>query len=404
MSTEVSTDLIIKLPATMTAATFTDDAEFEKLYSQVKEAVDKHIPDLTTKGGRDAIASTAYKVARTKTALIAQGKKLTEGWRDQTKKVNAACNTIEAKLDALRDEVRKPLNDWEAAETARIEALKVRFSALDAGRADAHCPSEQIKSVLAEIEATDIGEDWEEYQDEARIAKDRVLNALRQNLVIAEQRETDALELEELRALKAAKEEEDRQRRETEEAAAKLRERAVKARQYIGEVEKGFIGGEPQPYGILIYELDRKLPPLIDELGAYAEELHILRETALRSVTLSMQQQAAADAARAEEDRKASAEQAEAAAKEAAAKQKADDEARHKVELEAAAQAERDKIESDRKAEESARAKREADATHRAKIATDIADALRTMSGRATPEAIAESLIEGKIPHTTVRM
>lgn len=107
MSTEVSTDLIIKLPAAMTAATFTDDAEFEKLYSQVKEAVDRHVPDLSTKGGRDAIASVAYKVARTKTALVAQGKKLTEGWRDQTKKVNAACNTIEERLDKLRDEDRK---------------------------------------------------------------------------------------------------------------------------------------------------------------------------------------------------------------------------------------------------------------------------------------------------------
>lgn len=401
---ETSTDLIVKLPSIMTVEYFTNESEIDKLIASVKAVAKAHVPDLSTATSRAKTKSVAFKVSQTKTEIIRQGKKLSEEARNLQKKVNTACNIIEEELDGIRDEVKKPVTDWEDQEAARLDALKLRFSALDAGRADAHCPSEQIKSVLAEIEATDIGEDWEEYQDEARLARDRAVKTLQQNLVISAQRETDALELEELRALKAAKEEEDRQRRETEEAAAKLRERAIKARQYIGEVEKGFIGGEPQPYGILIYELDRKLPPLIDELGAYAEELHILRETALRSVTLSMQQQAAADAARAEEDRKASAEQAEAAAKEAAVKQKADDEARHKVELEAAAQAERDKIESDRKAEESARAKREADATHRAKIATDIAGALRTMSGRATPEAIAEALIEGKIPHTTVRM
>lgn len=404
MSDASSSDLIIKLPAIPNVATFTDEKEFDKLYDAIEKKVKEHVPDVSTKTGRDAIKSLTYKVARTKTALDNQGKALTKEWRDNTTKVNATRNLIDERLEALQKTVRQPLTDWENKEDARIEALKLRFDALDAGRADAHCTTEQIKSVLTEIENTNIGEDWCEYQDEARIAKDRALIALRQNLSIAEKRETDARELDELRALKAAKEEEDRKRNEADEAASKLRDRAVKARQYIGEVEKGFIGGEPQPYGILIYELERKLPPLIDELGDYAEELHIFRNTALRSVTLAMQQQVAADAAKAEEDRKASAEQAEAEAKEAAAKQKADDEARHKVEIEAAAQAERDKIESDRKAEETARAKREADATHRAKIATEIADALRTMSGRATPEAIAEALIAGEIPHTTVRM
>lgn len=34
----------------------------------------------------------------------------------------------------------------------------------------------------------------------------------------------------------------------------------------------------------------------------------------------------------------------------------------------------------------------------------EIADALRAMSGRATPEAIAMALIEGKIPHVKVNM
>jgi hypothetical protein len=85
--------------------------------------------------------------------------------------------------------------------------------------------------------------------------------------------------------------------------------------------------------------------------------------------------------------------------------------AQHKRDLEAAAlreadaaQRERDRIAAEREAEAAARAKREADQAHRAKIAADIADALRTMSGRATPEAIAEALMTGAIPHVTVNM
>ncbi|WP_322885492.1 hypothetical protein U8C32_09435 [Sinorhizobium medicae] len=402
--TSTSTDLIITLPAVPNVSTFTDEAEFNKLFEAIQEKVDEHKPDVSTKKGRDEIKSLAHKLAKTKVALDRQGFALTEEWRINKKKVDETRGKIKERLEALQASVRKPVDDWDAAEEARLDALKDRFAALDADRADANCPSDQIRAVLTEIEATEIGVDWQEYQDEAALAKERAVNALRQNLATAEKREADARELEELRALKAAKEEEDRQRCEAEEAAARLRDRSVKARQYIEEVEKGFIGGEPQPYGILIYELERKLPPLIDELGVYADELRILRNTALRSLTLAMQQREAEAAAEAEESRKAAATKAEADAKEAAARKQAEDEERHKLEVEAAAQAERDRIALERKAEEDARAKREADAAHRSKIATDIADALRTMSGRATPEAIAEALIAGKIPHCTVRM
>ena len=404
MSDSASTDLIVSLPAVPNVATFTDEAEFDKLYDAILQKVKEHVPDTSTKKGRDEIKSLAFKIARTKTTLDQQGKDLTEEWRDNTKKVNETRNKIKARLEELQASVRKPVDDWEDAEETRVQALKDRFAALDAGRADANCSSEQIATVLAEIEATEIGDDWDEYRDEAGIAKDRAVNALRQNLAAAKKREDDARELEELRALKAAKEEEDRKRREDEEAAEKLRERAAKARQYIEDVEKGFIGGELQPYGILIYELERKLPPLIDELGMHAEQLHALRKSALATVTLAMERQAAADAAKAEEERKATAERVEREAKEAAAQKQAEDEARHASEVAAAAQAERDKIEAERKADEDARAKREADAAHRSQIAKDIADALRTMSGRATPEAIAEALINGEIPHCTVEM
>lgn len=404
MSDTASTDLIIALPSVPSVATFTDDKEFDKLYDAILKKVGEHNPDVSTKKGRDEIKSLAHKIAKTKAELDRQGFALTEEWRINKKKVDETRSKIKERLDALRDTVRKPVDDWEDAEEARVQSLKNRFAALDAGRADASCPSDQIAAVLAEIEATEIGDDWDEYRDEAGIAKARAVNALRQNLAAAQKREADARELEELRALKAAKDEEDRQRREAEEAEAKLRERAAKARHYIEEVEKGFVGGEPQPYGILIYELERKLPPQIDGLGTHADELHTLRKSALATVTLAMERQAAADAAKAEEERKATAERVEREAKEAAALKKAEDDARHVREVEAAAKAERDKIEAERKAEEEARAKREADAAHRAKIAKDIADALRTMSGRATPEAIAEALMNGEIPHCTVEM
>jgi hypothetical protein len=357
MSTEVSTDLIIKLPATMTAATFTDDAEFEKLYSQVKEAVDKHVPDLTTKGGRDAIASTAYKVARTKTALIAQGKKLTEGWRDQTKKVNAACNTIEAKLDALRDEVRKPLNEWETAETARTEKHQRATNDLLAYiTMSADHPSGDLKDMRDAVEAVVVDEAWDEFQDRASLAKTDALAALDRLISVAERREADAAELEQLRAAQAERDRLDAQRRADEEAAAAEAKRVQDERQ-AEEKRKADIAAAAA------------------EAAAQAE-----RDAAQRI----------ADAERAAEE----------------AQKRADDEiAAAAAEAERKVEADRRRIADEQEAEAADQRRRDADRDHRKKVNNSIITALVECSGIAHEQAmsIVIALAKGTIPNVTLK-
>lgn len=383
----------------------------DPLIAMIEAEVRSHVPDVTTKRGRDAIASLAYKVSRSKTALDEAGKALNEDARRQIDVVDASRRRVRQSLDALRDEARKPLDDWEAAEELRLNDLKSRLRALDAGRADATSTAAHIAEVLAEIEAIGLGEDWQEYQSDAALAKDKALTELRRNLEIATRREEEQAELARLQAEAAAREEEDRRRREAEEVAARLRDRAARARTYIEQIGHGLIGGQLQGFGVLIYELETKLPPLVDDLGEHAADLHRLRLETLSNVRGAMERQRVADEARAEEERKAASERAALEAAEVAARKQAEDEERHRRELaeakrreEEAAQRERDRIAAERKAEADARAKREADAAHRARIAADIADALRTMAGRATPEAIAEALIAGKIPHCIVRM
>ncbi|ERT10234.1 hypothetical protein, partial [Photorhabdus temperata] len=81
--------------------------------NKIRESVNE-VPDLTTKKGRDRIASLAAQVSRSKTAIEKPGreylKRLKEAVRpaeQEIKRFVDACNT-------LRDEVRKPLSDWEA--------------------------------------------------------------------------------------------------------------------------------------------------------------------------------------------------------------------------------------------------------------------------------------------------
>jgi hypothetical protein len=353
----VSTDLIIKLPSVMTATTFTDDAEFEKLYSQVKEAVDKHVPDLTTRTGRESIASMAYKVSRTKTALIAQGKKLTEDWRDQTKKVNAACNAIEERLDTLRDEVRKPLTDWEASEKARVEGHERAVNSLLVYvTMSADHPSGDFKDMRDAVEALIVDASWEEFQDRGALAKTDALAALDRLTAIAEKREADAAELERLRAAQVERDRQDAERRVAEEAAEAEAQRVEQERQ-AEEKRKADIAAAAA------------------EAAAQAE-----RDAAKRI----------ADAERAAQDAKERAERDIAAAK---------------AEADRKAEAERKRIVDALEAEAAEQRRRDADRSHRKAINQAIVAELIECSGITAEQAqkIVVHMVGGLVPNVTLK-
>src|ERR1022692_2286057 len=95
------------------------------------EATVRAIPlDPSTVTGRDEIRSVAYRVARTKTTLDAEGKKLTEEWRKNTTLVNAERKKLVERLDALAEEIRKPLTAFENKEKIRVAAHEAALADL----------------------------------------------------------------------------------------------------------------------------------------------------------------------------------------------------------------------------------------------------------------------------------
>jgi len=351
-------------------ALFRSGDGIDPLIERIKKEVMSHAPDLTTRKGREAIASLAHNVSKSNVALDTAGKTLTENAKREIAVVDAARKRIRDQLDALRDEVRKPLTDWESAEEARVARCKSVIAGLinhgimgDETAADIRAKAEQIKAI-------DIGDDFGEYGPQATGAREATLNALRAMYSTAKTREDQAEELAKLRAEKEAREEADRVKAEAEAEAARQKEAADRAER--------------------------------DRIAAAKEE-----EERVAKIEADKIAAAKAAAEQAEARAKAEAEEREAAS----AREKAETEARHQREMaeakereERAAQAERDRITAERKAEADARAKREADKEHRAKIASDIAEALATMKGKASPEQIAEALIEGRIPHCRVVM
>lgn len=114
---------LIALPEPESAlAVFGKPQGLDPYLAKIKEELDSFVPDVSTKKGRDAIASIAYKVAQSKTALDNIGKDLVAELKDVPKKIDAERKRMRDLLDQWKDEVRKPLTDWEDAEEARKAA------------------------------------------------------------------------------------------------------------------------------------------------------------------------------------------------------------------------------------------------------------------------------------------
>ncbi|MBW5995126.1 hypothetical protein CF038_21165 [Klebsiella michiganensis] len=104
-------------------AVFTNNDQLDPLIEAIEKEARSLVPDVTTKKGRDAIASMAHKVARSKTYIDNAGKDLVADLKALPKQIDESRRVARERLDALKDEVRRPLTEWEAAQ-ARIAAEK----------------------------------------------------------------------------------------------------------------------------------------------------------------------------------------------------------------------------------------------------------------------------------------
>lgn len=111
-------------------AVFTTPNGLDPILQKIAAEARSFVADVNTPSGRKSIAAIAFKVAKTKTYLDGLGKELVDGLKDLPKKVDANRKSVRDFLDELKDEVRKPLTDWEQ-EQERIEAERVAKAEAD---------------------------------------------------------------------------------------------------------------------------------------------------------------------------------------------------------------------------------------------------------------------------------
>lgn len=423
LATEVSSGDLIALTPQTTLAILTDEKQFDSLLARVRAEVAAHVPDLTTDKGRKAIASLAFKVTKTKTALDDAGKKLTEDKRAEIKAVDDSRRKIREALDGLRDEARKPLTDWETAEETRVAECNALMKAMtDAAVVTVDDTSETVSARLDEVRGRNLDPTlFGSEIDLAQQRRDHAVATLGAALERLRQEEADRAELGRLRAEKEEREQLDRRALAQAQYADAIAE-------HIRQVGLGSIDGQSYTYPILIRELEDKVV-IDDSFGDRREGLEALRvetlnlvkaafeahlaraakeEASRRELEILTAKQEAADRARieaeckAEEDRRAQ-EQAHADAL-AAEKRRADEaEAARKADAEAAAKAavaEKAAAETQAKAQ----AAREADIAHRSSVLRAAKEALMehcTMK-EAAAKAVIQAIASRLVPNVTI--
>ncbi|ACI10020.1 conserved hypothetical protein [Klebsiella variicola] len=221
---------------------------------QIRQAVNE-VPDLTTKKGRDRVASLAAQVSRSKTAIEKPGREYLKRLKEAVRPAEAEIKRFVDACDELRDATRKPLTEWEA-EQERIKAEE----AMNALHAEALAMNEEFDRQLAVRIESD--------HEMALLMNDAFDRELADKAAEAErQRIAHEEEIKRLAAAAAAREVEQRAQREREEAAH--REAVLKAQ--AEQAERDRIAAEQKAVAAIEAER-RKAQEEADRIRREAEQ------------------------------------------------------------------------------------------------------------------------------------
>ncbi len=211
----------------------------DELFDRIAQEARSFVPDVTTKKGRDAIGSLAMKISKSKTLIEKYGKELVAEQKAQIKLIDDDRISIVKKFDELRNEILAPRDAWEQAEKDRVAKHEGAIETIKAYFAPTFIDSENIKLSIQHVENTVIDSSYEEFENQAKIAKFETLELLKKALADREKYEAEQAELERLRIAEQQRIQQERDAQIAREAAEKAtREAEEKARFEAERVER----------------------------------------------------------------------------------------------------------------------------------------------------------------------
>jgi len=225
---------LIELPPKETALqVFTDTSKLNEILDKVREKVIGTVYDMSKRKDRDACASDAYKVARSKAAMKKLRAAISADLKELPKKVDAGGRYLDEGLEAIQSDVRAPLDAWEKAEEERIRRHRQNIEEIaNSGELTFGRTATELQEKLSQLEQTTIDESYEEYAAEAATTLGKAISAVRIALAAREKYEAEQAELARLRTeseARAKKDEEERIAREAAERATREAEAKAQA-------------------------------------------------------------------------------------------------------------------------------------------------------------------------------
>ena len=251
------TDLVV-IEKSIAMAVFTNNEQLDPIIEKIEKEARSLVPDVSTKKGRDAIASMAHKVARSKTYIDNAGKDLVGEPKSLAKQNDESRRIVRERLDALKDEVRRPLTEWEA-EQERIKAEEAAKIKAEEDRKRFESDHEiallmnekhdrEAKEKAEEAERQRLAHEEELKRQAAEQAKREAEEKAAAELAAAKKREEDAIAAR-AQAELLAKQAQERAEQEAKDAAAKAeaeKKAAIEAEQRKAQEEADRIKREAE--------------------------------------------------------------------------------------------------------------------------------------------------------------
>lgn len=239
MATSIAGELLL-VDSSNPVALF--EGGLDDVLGKIEQEVRSHVADISTDKGRKAIASLAYKVAQSKTALDELGKNLVAEWKAKSAAVDAERRRLRERLDALKEEVRRPLTEWENAEKRRVEEhenliRRIEHYGEKAAREWQTMPEAELRGLLSEVIAFG-SRDWQEFKSRASGTRCSASQQIEEAISRRVKYDAEQAELVKLRAEAAERAKREREERIAKEAEEKAkREAEAKAERERQRVE-----------------------------------------------------------------------------------------------------------------------------------------------------------------------
>lgn len=199
---------------------FRNGANLDGLYNVVETKARALVADVTTKEGVSQIKSTARQIASIKKRVDDIGKDVVAELKDLPKQIDANRKKWREDMEALQEEIRKPVTEIENRQV-EIEEIRATHGKLVLSG------SEEIKAAIESLDKIELtGDKWKESLEDATAAVTAEKGALEVMLNAALKKEEEARELEELRKKQEEADRIIREQKIKEEAERKAREQA----------------------------------------------------------------------------------------------------------------------------------------------------------------------------------